>query len=293
MSQFFPEELSQSKYGKEAKVAFNAALEAGKVIAKAFSHGPAVIEEKLGFADLVTETDKQSEKIIYLALKESFPDHKFIGEEESSEKGFTSELTNSPTWMVDPLDGTTNFIHGFPFCCTSIALVCEKVPVVGVVYNSALDELFVAVRDCGAFFNGVRIESTRRAKELSQALLITELGVSKDEETVDAILDRIKNLTMCMRSVRCIGSCALNLCSVALGRADAFYEIGFGGCWDCAAGALIVTEAGGAVADPIGTPFNVMGRRVLAASPELLPKIAEILKNSKASSKEPPSLESF
>ena len=192
--------------------------------------------------------------------------------------------------MVDPLDGTTNFVHRFPFVCTSIALVIQKQIVVGVVYNPVLEELFTAVKGKGAFLNGQSIRVSSK-DQLDQALLATEIGVSRDEGVMDAIFDRIRKVTMRMRSVRCSGACALNLCSVACGRIDVMYEVGFGGCWDCAAGALIVTEAGGQMLDPSGSPFNVMSRRVLGANANLGKPVAEIIASCRTSNQEPAPLQ--
>lgn len=188
--------------------------------------------------------------------------------------------------MVDPLDGTTNFVHRFPFVCTSIALVIDKEIVVGVVYNPVLDELFTAAKGKGSFLNGQPMHASDKA-QLDQALLATEIGVSRDESVMDAIFDRIRKLTMRMRSVRCCGACALNLCSVACGRIDVMYEVGFGGCWDCAAGALIVTEAGGQMLDPSGSAFNVMSRRVLGANAHLGKAVSEVIASCRVSDKEP------
>lgn len=188
--------------------------------------------------------------------------------------------------MVDPLDGTTNFVHRFPFVCTSIALVIKKEIVVGVVYNPILKELFTAIKGKGALLNGQPIKVSNK-DALDQALLATEIGVSRDEQVMDAIFDRLRKITMRMRSIRCSGACALNLCSVACGRIDVMYEVGFGGCWDCAAGALIVTEAGGEMLDPSGAPFNVMARRVLGANAHLGKPVADVIASCKTSDKEP------
>lgn len=192
--------------------------------------------------------------------------------------------------MVDPLDGTTNFVHRFPFVCTSIALVIRKEIVVGVVYNPILKELFTAVKGKGAFLNGQPIKVSDKS-QLQQALLATEIGVSRNDEVMDAIFSRIRNVTSKMRSIRCAGACALNLCSVACGRIDVMYEVGFGGCWDCAAGALIVTEAGGQMLDPSGGAFNVMARRVLGANAHLGKPVADIIATCKPCSKEPQPLD--
>ena len=113
--------LAPEQLEKFSSVALQAALSAGEVISKAFTEAK-TIETKKGDADLVTETDKACEKLIFERLRESFPDHCFIGEEDSSEKGATPELTDAPTWMVDPVDGTTNFVHGYPFVCVCVGL---------------------------------------------------------------------------------------------------------------------------------------------------------------------------
>lgn len=188
--------------------------------------------------------------------------------------------------MVDPLDGTTNFVHRYPFVCTSIALVIKKEVVIGVVFNPIMKELFTAIKGQGAFLNGQPIRVSSKT-QLDQALLATEIGVSRDMEIMDAIFDRIRNVTAKMRSIRCSGACALNLCSVACGRIDAMFEVGFGGCWDCAAGALMVTEAGGIMLDPSGSPFDLMARRVLGANAHLGKPVAGIIASCTSSSKEP------
>ncbi|KAH7673301.1 inositol-phosphate phosphatase / L-galactose 1-phosphate phosphatase protein [Dioscorea alata] len=132
-------------------VAVDAAKSAGEIIRQGF-HQKKNVEHK-GQVDLVTETDKACERLIFDHLKKHYPEHKFIGEETSAVYG-TAELTDDPTWIVDPLDGTTNFVHGFPFVCVSIGLTIGKVPSVGVVYNPIIDELFTGVHGQGAYLNG-------------------------------------------------------------------------------------------------------------------------------------------
>lgn len=266
-------------------VATSAAQKAGQIIRNAFSR-PKQVEHK-GTVDLVTDTDRQCEQLIATTIKEAFPDHLLIGEEGSSLLGYTPTLTDEPTWMVDPVDGTTNFVHSYPFVCVSIALAIRKEVVVGVVYNPILDELYQATRGGGAYLNGKSIHVSTTT-HLNKALLATEIGTSRDEETVRAMFARIQTLTSQMRSVRCCGSCALNLCGVALGRLDAFFEIGFGGCWDVAAGSLILQEAGGKVLDPSGVPFDLMARRVLGTNGLLADQVVEVLASCPISSREPP-----
>ncbi|KAK9868681.1 hypothetical protein WJX84_007107 [Apatococcus fuscideae] len=148
-------------------VASRAALQAGEVITAAFSEQKAV--EFKGKVDLVTETDKQSQ-------------------------GFTAELTDEPTWLVDPVDGTTNFVHRWPFVCVSIGLAIKKELTVGVVYNPVMNEMYTAVRGTGAFLNSKPISVSQTA-QLGASLVATEIGTTRDSETVAAIFDRISAVT--------------------------------------------------------------------------------------------------
>jgi len=247
------------------EVAVGAAKRAGQVILNSFYDAKAV--EHKGMVDLVTETDKACEDLIFKELASSFPTHQLIGEETSASDGIP-DLTDAPTWVIDPLDGTTNFVHRFPFVCVSIGLVINKVPAVGVVYNPILDELFTAVQGRGAFLNGKRINVSTQ-EHIGNALLATEIGTKRDKETVDATTNRINSLLFKVRSLRLSGSCAMNLCGVACGRLDMFYELGFGGPWDVAGGALILQEAGGLVFDPSGDEFDLMSHRVAATNGHL------------------------
>ncbi|KAH9315402.1 hypothetical protein KI387_024029, partial [Taxus chinensis] len=242
--------------------AVEAANRAGKMISTNFYKDKTV--EHKGQVDLVTETDKACEELVFEFLKQKYPDHKFIGEETSAVYG-TDELTENPTWIIDPVDGTTNFVHRFPFVCISIGLTIGKVPTVGVVYNPIIGELFTAVRGRGAYLNGQPISSSSQS-EIGNALLAAEVGVVRDKETVDVTTDRINGLLFKVRSLRMTGSCALNLCGIACGRLDICYELGFGGPWDVAAAVVIIQEAGGCVFDPSGDEVNIMSRRIAASN---------------------------
>lgn len=151
--------------------AVDAAKKAGQLIRKGFYEIKHV--EHKGQVDLVTETDKACEDLIFSHLKQLYPTHKFIGEETTAACGVT-ELTDDPTWIVDPLDGTTNFVHGFPFVCVSIGLTIGKIPTVGVVYNPIIDELFTGIHGGGAFLNGKPIKVSSQS-ELVKSLLATEV----------------------------------------------------------------------------------------------------------------------
>eukprot|EP00892_Ulva_mutabilis_P009945 jgi/Ulvmu1/7322/UM035_0111.1 len=288
-------------------VAKEAAASAGEVIVDAWDR-PRNVQHK-GTADLVTETDKECELVIVKHIKDTFPDHSFIGEEDSAANG-TAELAAAPTWIIDPVDGTTNFVHKIPFICVCIGLAIDKKDrprpaytvlvywcrhadhsillqvVVGVVYNPILKEMFTATHGGGATLNGKPIRVSG-ATEMQHALLATEIGTLRDSESVTAIFDRVCKSVEASRSIRSLGSCALDMVSTAMGRLDGFYEIGFGGPWDVAASSLIVTEAGGTVLDPTGAPFDVMARRVLCGTPAIAEQLADIIKDCKVSSKEP------
>nr|GEY26816.1 inositol-phosphate phosphatase-like [Tanacetum cinerariifolium] len=278
-----PHSLSVCRYMAEndsfsefLAVAVDAAKQAGEVILKGFSQTKNV--EHKGSVDLVTETDKACEDLIFNLLKHRFPTHKFIGEETTAANGVT-QLTDEPTWIVDPLDGTTNFVHGFPFVCVSIGLTIGKVPAVGVVYNPIMNELFTAIDGKGAFLNGNPIKVSSQS-ELVKCLLTTEAGTKRDKATLDATTNRINSLLYKVRSLRMGGSCALGLCGVACGRIDLFYEVGFGGPWDVAAGVVILKEAGGVIFDPSGKDFDITAQRVAASNPLVKDAFVEALQQS-------------
>ncbi|KAJ8770547.1 hypothetical protein K2173_018038 [Erythroxylum novogranatense] len=258
------------------ETAIDAAKRAGDMIRKGFYQTKHV--EHKGQVDLVTETDKACEDLVFNLLKERHPTHKFIGEETTAANGIT-ELTDEPTWIVDPLDGTTNFVHGFPFACIPIGLTIGKIPKVGVVYNPIMEELFTGIHGKGAFLNGNPIKVSSQA-ELVKSLLVTGVGTKRDKSTVDAITNRINSLLFKVRSVRMSGSCALNLCGIASGRLDLVYEAGYGGPWDVAAGAVIVTEAGGLIFDPSGKDFDITSQRVAASNPQLKDACVEALEEA-------------
>ncbi|CAA6659173.1 unnamed protein product [Spirodela intermedia] len=246
-------------------VAVEAAKSAGEIIRSGFYQTKNV--EHKGQVDLVTETDKACEDHIFNYLKKHFPEHKLIGEETSAANG-TAELTDDPTWIVDPLDGTTNFVHGFPFVCVSIGLTIGKVPT-----------MFTGIRGQGAFLNGNPIKVSPQS-ELMKSLLATEVGTKRDKLTVGATTNRINSLLFKVRSLRMSGSCALNLCGIACGRIDLFYELGFGGPWDVAGGVVIVQEAGGVVFDPSGGDFDLMSQKVAASNTHLRNLFIDALKEA-------------
>ncbi|XP_031623692.1 inositol monophosphatase 2 [Contarinia nasturtii] len=235
---------------------------AGDLIASRFWKSKNV-KQKLSDIDFVTETDQEVEKLLIDTLTAEFPHHRFIGEEATSE-GAKCELTDSPTWIIDPVDGTLNFVHSFPHSCISIALLVNKQAEIAIIFNPVLKQLFTARRGKGAFYNGDPIHVSDK-KDLSQALVMAEFGTSRDDKKLDITLDNFRKITQACHGTRSLGSAALNMAHVALGGADVNFEFGIHA-WDVAAGDLIVREAGGVVLDPSLGPLDLMSRRVLCAS---------------------------
>lgn len=244
--------------------AVNLARKAGEVVKEAF-YKEKTIDTKSCGTDLVTETDQQVENLIIGHLKEKFPSHSFIGEETVSSGGKCS-LSNVPTWIIDPIDGTTNFVHRYPMVAICIGLAINKQVEIGVVYNCIKDEMYTARKGSGAFCNGVQLHCSS-CTDLSSALVITELGASRDPLRMEIVNKNFRKLAeepVRVHSIRMQGSAALNLCSVASGAADLYYEFGIH-VWDIAAAGVIAEEAGVTLMDPSGGPLDLMGRRVLAA----------------------------
>ena len=208
-------------------------------------------------ANLVTDADTESEALIRRLISARFPHDVFLGE-ESGESGAPSP----GRWIVDPLDGTTNFTHGYPFFCVSIAFEFEGVVELGTIYDPVHDELFVAQRGGGARCNGGKI-SVSAPRALRDALVVT--GFPPDPEGKKSNLRAFERFTLDAQALRRDGSAALDLCYVAAGRFDGFWEAGLHA-WDIAAGALIVEEAGGRVSDYRGDPFELDGEQIVASN---------------------------
>eukprot|EP00002_Diphylleia_rotans_P005312 TRINITY_DN14434_c0_g1_i1.p1 TRINITY_DN14434_c0_g1~~TRINITY_DN14434_c0_g1_i1.p1 ORF type:complete len:272 (-),score=73.53 TRINITY_DN14434_c0_g1_i1:97-912(-) len=259
------------------ELAVRAAKVAGGFIREAFSNSEKKIEFK-GEVDLVTETDKKCEDAIHEIIFGQYPTHSFIGEETTPpEKHVSGLLTDAPTWIVDPVDGTTNFSHSYPFVAVSIALAINREIVVGVVYNPIMEELFTAKKGQGAYLNGKQI-FVSKATEPIRSLVAT--GFPYDRKTrmplVMGYLEAILTNTQCIRRS---GSAALDLCSVACGRVDIYYEFG-PKIWDVAAGVLCVLEAGGIGKDVSGEPLDILSQRIITGNEALVDKIVSIFPKS-------------
>jgi myo-inositol-1(or 4)-monophosphatase len=219
------------------------AFEAGALLRERADFVRELVETKSSPTDMVTEVDRASEALIVERILAARPDDGILGEEGSERDG-----SSGVRWVIDPLDGTTNYLYGFPAYAVSIAVEVDGEPVVGVVYDAARDEAYWAARGSGAFCDGVRLQ-TSRTTSLASALTGTGFGytASRRERQV-ALLAPI--LTQ-VRDIRRAGSAALDLCSVARGRLDAYFEWGLQA-WDMAAGRVIIEEAGGRT-EVIGT----------------------------------------
>ena len=208
--------------------------------------------------NLVTEVDKASEQMIIAKIVANFPDHDVLAEE-----GFGHRKDSIYKWIIDPLDGTTNFAHGYPLWCVSIALECQGQIILGVVYDPLKDEMFKAVRGSGAFLNGRSIQVSQH-EVLSKALMATGFAYNV-RETSNNNLAQFGNMLLKAQSVRRDGVAALDLCYVACGRYDGYWELNLFP-WDMAAGLLIVEEAGGLVTKYNGAPFSVYDKEICATN---------------------------
>ncbi len=209
--------------------------------------------------DLVTTIDHQSEELIVSILQKRFPNHSILAEEETNITGQKGEHR----WIIDPVDGTTNFAHAYPHFCVSIALEYAGEIILGLVYDPIKEEKFSAVRGRGSFLNGGQIHTTKEA-ELGKALLATGFPYDRRQK-VDFYLPFFKDFMLSCQGIRRNGSAALDLCYVACGRLDGFWEFGLSP-WDTAAGSLMVQEAGGTMSDFSRNTFSVWKKEVLASN---------------------------
>ncbi|HTU34872.1 MAG TPA: inositol monophosphatase family protein [Candidatus Acidoferrum sp.] len=237
-------------------VAIEAATQAGAALRTEFER-PKKISYK-GEVDLVTESDKHSESIIVSKLRERFPDHAIVAEEGSRGAAAAAKYC----WHVDPLDGTTNFAHSYPCFAVSIGLLEAGEPLAGVVLNPIANELFTAAHGEGAYLNGNRIQVSS-VEKLATSLVAT--GFPTHQRANNRNIYYYWEFTMRSHGVRRDGSAALDLCSVACGRFEGFWEFGLNS-WDTAAGMLIVQEAGGRITSLDGAPYQPGARSILASN---------------------------
>lgn len=227
--------------GEFLETAVEAVLQAGKFIyTNRGTLSARDISRKQAF-DFVTRVDTEAEQIIFSIIKERFPNHNFLAEESLHEIE-----TEGYRWIIDPLDGTTNYIHGFPFSSVSIALQYRREIIVGVIFDPFRNELFTAVKGKGAFLNGNKIEASAVSR-IGLALIATGFPF-KRKDLIEHYLRLFRDIFLEVSDIRRAGSAALDIAYIACSRFDGFFEIGLSP-WDCAAGSLMVKEAGGIITD--------------------------------------------
>ncbi len=233
-----------------------AAFEAGKLLMEKFESG--ILVEFKGKYDLVTEADRQAEALIIKLIRERYPDHNFLAEE-----GVYTETGSDYRWIIDPLDGTTNYAHGFPWFAVSIALEVKGLLELGVVYNPYVGDFYVAERGCGAFLNERRLQVST-IDTLERSLLATGFAYDHKkckENNYDYFTRFQKEAQACRRP----GAASLDLASVAAGRFDGFWELKLKP-WDLAAGILLIEEAGGLVSNFDGLAMTLESQECMASN---------------------------
>lgn len=258
-------------------VAVRAARRAGRIINRASVDLEQVKVARKQTNDFVTEVDHASEEAIIDTLLTAYPDHAILAEESGHRpgKGTTTAMHEAEhVWVIDPLDGTTNFIHGFPQYAVSIALMQRGVVTQAVVYDPTRDELFTASKGRGAFLNERRIRVSRRTK-IEESLIGTGFPYRQLDQ-LDDYLQLFRMVTERSAAVRRPGAAALDLAYVACGRYDAFFEFGLAP-WDVAAGSLLITEAGGLVGNFSGDADYLFSEQVLAGAPKVFSSLVSLV----------------
>jgi len=256
-------------------IAVRAARRAGSIINRAaLDSGGLQIRSKQA-NDFVTEVDRAAEAAIIEAVQKSYPEHAILGEESGAIGPESGSAKQEYRWIIDPLDGTTNFIHGFPQYCVSIGVEHHGALAHGVVYDPARNELFTASKGRGAFLNDRRIRVSKCLK-LQDGLIGTGFPF-KEMARADLYLKQLRNLMEKSSGVRRAGSAALDLAYVACGRLDGFWELGLSP-WDMAAGVLLIQEAGGLVGDLEGDQGFMESGDVCAATPKIFSPLLQELK---------------
>jgi myo-inositol-1(or 4)-monophosphatase len=255
---------------RERRVAVDAARAAGHLLREARA-GTRQIAYKGSPTNLVTEMDARAEALVLDHLARAFPDDAVLAEESGARAGASGRR-----WIIDPLDGTTNYAHGIPVWAVSIALESGGRPVLGVVFDPSHDELFVAERGAGATLNGQRV-AVSRAAALDESLLVTGFPYNI-RETLDTNLAEYAAFCLRARGVRRLGSAVLYLAWLAAGRLDGYWELRLGP-WDAAAGSLLVEEAGGRVSDLAGGPLDLDAPSIVASNGHIHGAMLRVLRD--------------
>jgi myo-inositol-1(or 4)-monophosphatase len=251
--------------------AVKAARRAGSVIMRGSRDLDILAVSKKRHNDFVTEVDKAAEAEIIEVLHKAYPNHAILAE-ESGASGAASDAEFK--WIIDPLDGTTNFIHGFPQFCVSIGLMHKGVITQGVIFDPTRNELFTATRGAGAFLNDRRIRVSKRIR-LTESLIGTGFPF-RDMAHLEQYIAMFRDITKSALGIRRAGAAALDLAYVACGRLDAFWEIGLAP-WDMAAGSLLLTEAGGLIGDLTGESGYLESGNVVGGNPKVFVQLLQAL----------------
>jgi len=249
-------------------IAVKAARRAGGIIIRAGRNLDVIVAREKAANDFVTEVDREAEQAIIRTLREAYPTHAILAE-ESGASG-TSEFQ----WIIDPLDGTTNFLHGFPQYAVSIALSHKGIITQAVVYDPVRNDLYTATRGRGAFLNESRLRVSKR-DHLKPCLIGTGFPY-RQLDHLEAYLGMMRDVIKHTAGIRRPGAAALDLAYVAAGRLDAFWEIGLSK-WDIAAGALLITEAGGLVGDLQGNDHYLDSGNIVAGTPKVFAQLLPLL----------------
>jgi myo-inositol-1(or 4)-monophosphatase len=252
-------------------IAVKAARRAGSIINRGAREIDLLTITSKGPKDFVSEVDREAERTIVETLLASYPDHAILAEEGTA-KGANADAEN--VWIIDPLDGTTNFLHGFPQYCVSIALAQRGQVTHGVIYDPVRNDLFTATRGRGAFLNDRRIRVSRR-HHLRDCLIGTGFPF-RDGSYLDTYLRMMKTMIEQTAGLRRPGAAALDLAYVAAGFYDGFWEVGLNA-WDVAAGSLLIQEAGGLIGDLAGDGDFLHGGQVIAATPKIFAQMVTAL----------------
>jgi len=249
-------------------IAVKAARLAGKIITRSSENLDALTVQHKSLNDLVSEVDRAAEDVIVDTLLKAYPDHSILAE-ESGAKG-QSEYQ----WIIDPLDGTTNFLHGFPQYAVSIGMLHQGIPTHAVIFDPTRNDLYTASRGSGAFLNDRRLRVSKRDR-LIDGLISTGFPFRMFDH-VDAYSAMLKDMMQKCAGVRRPGAASLDLAAVAAGRFDGFWEVGLAP-WDMAAGILLITEAGGLVGDFEGNDQHMQRGQIVAANPRLFSQILQVI----------------
>ncbi len=244
------------------------AKDCGKILSKSFRKSHTVRYK--GPVDIVTEADSASQEYAVAGIKKAFPSHSILAEEDNLDITGASEFK----WIIDPLDGTTNYAHGLPIFCFSAALEVDSEIILGCAYNPVAKEMFYAVKNGGAFLNGKKIYVSKTSI-FERSLLSTGFPYDK-KSNPDNNFDHFRDVSVNVRGIRRLGSAVLDICYVAAGFLDGYWELNLNP-WDMASGSLIIQEAGGAVTDFCKMPLDIYKRRILASNGLIHDELSKIL----------------